>query len=211
MNSTTLYLKISQNTVVNHPHVCLGQVGKMECADRKTAEDIGAMEIFRFDVQKKRTRRIQTFSVLKIIEMIHRKDPGLNIVNLGAADFVVRYIPSEDPQMFQLLKTVLICVALFFGAAFMIMTFNTDVAVSELFDRLYYEITGKMANGVTALEIGYCIGLPAGILVFYNHIGKKKLTDDPTPVQVSMRKYEQDVDAVLIEEKEREGKSEDVD
>lgn len=211
MSNCTLYLKISQNTVVNSPRVCLGQVGKMECTDVQKVKDLQVMEIFRFDGGKAQSRQIQTFSILKIIEMIHGKDAGLTVVNLGAPDFVVRYIPKEDPKWFQLLKTVLICGALFFGAAFMIMTFNTDVAVTELFDRIYYEITGRAPQGVTALEIGYCIGLPAGILVFYNHIGKKKLTDDPTPVQVSMRKYEQDVDSVLTEERGREGKSSDVD
>ena len=52
---------------------------------------------------------------------------------------------------------------------------------------------------------------PIGILIFYNHIGKKKITDDPTPVQVAMRKYEQDVDMTYIEESSREGKTIDVD
>ena len=60
------------------------------------------------------------------------------------------------------------------------------------------------------MEIGFCIGLPVGILIFYNHLGKKKLTDDPTPVQVAMRKYEQDVDTTYIESSSREGKSVDV-
>ena len=93
----------------------------------------------------------------------------------------------------------------------MIMTFNNDVSVPEVFDKFYTQVTGQEASGPTILEICYCIGLPLGILVFYNHIGRKKITDDPTPVQVSMRKYEQDVDTTYMEDSSREGKSIDVD
>ena len=64
---------------------------------------------------------------------------------------------------------------------------------------------------MTELEVCYAIGMPIGIMIFYNHIGKKKVTHDPTPIQVEMRKYEQDVDDTFIENASREGKSMDVD
>ena len=64
---------------------------------------------------------------------------------------------------------------------------------------------------MTELEIFYCLGLPVGILIFFNHAGKKKVTPDPTPIQVQMRKYEQDVDTTFIEEAARKGNSLDVD
>lgn len=49
-----------------------------------------------------------------------------------------------------------------------------------------------------------------GILVFFNHIGKKKSLQDPTPIQVEMRKYEQDVDMAFIENAGRKGHEHDV-
>ena len=63
---------------------------------------------------------------------------------------------------------------------------------------------------MTEIEICYAIGMPIGIMIFYNHIGRKKVTHDPTPIQVEMRKYEQDVDHTFIENAGREGKSIDV-
>ena len=48
------------------------------------------------------------------------------------------------------------------------------------------------------MEIGYSIGLGVGIVVFYNHIGKRKITKDPTPIEVALRNYEEDVDKALI-------------
>ena len=212
MPEKTLYLKIEQNNVVKQRRVLLADIAKMECEDPGIKDRLKHLEIYCFpESREKKKRQSHTFSLLLIIRMIHGKYPGLDIVNLGEADFIVHYMPKEEPGAWQLIKTSVICAVLFFGAAFMIMTFNNDVSVPEVFDKFYTQVTGKEASGVTILEVCYCIGLPLGILVFYNHIGKKKLTDDPTPVQVSMRKYEQDVDTTYLEDSSREGKTSDVD
>ena len=57
------------------------------------------------------------------------------------------------------------------------------------------------------LACGYAAGIAAGIILFFNHFGKKKLTRDPTPMEVEMDKYEQDVDDTLIKKESREGSS----
>lgn len=208
----TLYLKIEQNSIVKQKNIVLNDIAKMECTDESIIRQLKQLSIFHFPKNPgKQKKTVQTFSVLKVIELIHEKYPQLTVVNLGEADFVVYYKPKEDPKALQFFKTCLICAILFFGAAFMIMTFNNDVSVPEVFDKFYAQVMGRESSGYTVLEISYCIGLPLGILIFYNHIGRKKITDDPTPIQVAMRKYEQDVDTTYIEESGREGKTMDVD
>ena len=91
------------------------------------------------------------------------------------------------------------------------MSFNNDIAITELFEKFYLQIAEVESNGLTELEISYCIGVTVGILVFFNHVGKKKLTPDPTPIQVQLRKYEQDVDTTFIENSGRGGTEVDVD
>ena len=59
-------------------------------------------------------------------------------------------------------------------------------------------------------EVCYCIGLGLGIILFFNHVGRKKITPDPTPIQIEMRKYEKDVDTTFIENAGRGGHSIDV-
>ena len=90
------------------------------------------------------------------------------------------------------------------GAAFAIMTFNNDVNVSDVFKNIYQLVTGKESNGFTIIEWSYSIGLSIGILVFYNHISRKKLTSDPTPLEVEMRLYEQDVNTAIIDNYNRQ-------
>lgn len=212
MSNETLYLKIEQNILVKKPSLCLKDIAKMECEREDILRQVKQIPVYRFpELGKQSKKQVQTFSVLKIIELIHEKYPQLEINNIGSPDFVIHYAPVEDNKVWQALKTCFVCAILFFGAAFMIMTFINDVSVAEVFDKFYTQVTGRKAPDITALEISFCIGLPLGTLIFYNHIGKKKLTDDPTPVQVAMRKYEQDVDTTYIESSSREGKSIDVD
>ena len=53
------------------------------------------------------------------------------------------------------------------------------------------------------LEIMYSVGLVVGILIFFNHFGKKRFTVDPTPMEVQMRLYENDIQTTLVEDAAR--------
>ena len=88
---------------------------------------------------------------------------------------------------------------------------DNDIGITEMFEKFYFQVMGAKSNGMTELEISYCIGVSVGILVFFNHVGKKKLTPDPTPIQVELRKYEQDVDTTFIDNSGRGGTEVDVD
>ena len=83
------------------------------------------------------------------------------------------------------------------------MTFNTDVNMSGLFFQLYRQFTGEISTGHTILEFCYSVGIGIGVVFFFNHFGRMKLTDDPTPMQVQMRLYEDDVNNTIIEDASR--------
>jgi stage V sporulation protein AA len=71
-------------------------------------------------------------------------------------------------------------------------------------------VTGIESDRYTSIEIAYSIGLAAGITIFYNHIGGKRLTSDPTPLEVEMRNYESDVNNAIIVMADREKLEKDV-
>ena len=83
------------------------------------------------------------------------------------------------------------------------MAFNNDVGGTKLFDQIYELVMGKQSDGFTVLEVTYSIGLTFGILVFFNHFGKKRFTVDPTPMEVQMRLYENDIQTALVENASR--------
>ena len=131
--------------------------------------------------------------------------------SIGAPETVVEQVKvSRYPGFWQVCKIVFVCCICFFGAAFTIMAFHNDIGIREVFGQIYELLTGQEPQSVTALEIAYSIGLALGILVFFNHIGGRRITSDPTPIEVEMRKYETDVNQALTETADREKKTLDV-
>ena len=92
----------------------------------------------------------------------------------------------------------------FFGTMFSIMTSQTDVDVNGLFQKIYQQFTGRYSDGFTVLEITYSVGIGIGVILFFNHFGKWKLNQDPTPMEVEMRSYEDQVDMTVLEMQNRE-------
>ena len=195
--SDILYMKIDRNIELDKKEVFLSDVAKLEC----TGYPPGCVLSFCF-----------VFSVLKVIELIHKIYPTLEVNNLGEIDFIIDYEkPRKQPKWLSIGKVGLVCLITFFGAAFAIMTFNNDVGVNDVFKEIYALVMGEESNGFTLLEMSYAIGLTTGILVFYNHFGGKKITTDPTPVEVEMRLYEDDINTTLIEGVNRKDKHIEVD
>ncbi len=211
----TLYVKIDENVVVTDRHVKLSDVAKLQCADPAIVRQLKQKRLYTFaeavNPKRQKNERV-VFSVMKVIQLIQEDYPNVAVENIGASDFIVEYEPDPvKPRWVNAVKTVLLCVVIFFGAAFTIMAFNNDVGVAEVFSRFYEQVMGQPSDGVTEIEICYSIGLALGILVFFNHVGRKKITPDPTPMQVQMRKYETDIDDAFIENAQRKGHGIDVD
>ena len=150
-------------------------------------------------------------SILKIIACIHEKYPGLEVQNLGEQDIIITYEEQKTPGMvWHVIKTVIVVLITFCGAAFSIMAFNNDVSTSRLFSQIYEYVTGDVSDGFTILEVSYSVGITVGILVFFNHFGKKRFTVDPTPMEVQMRLYENDIQTTLVEDASRREQELDV-
>lgn len=211
--SDILYLKIDRNIVVKTPQVALKDIASMTCANQPVVNRLKTLRVHTFHESSGRKKKAQqeVFSILKILELIGKEYPSLQIQNEGETDFVVEYIPNRESKWLEIAKAVIVCILIFFGSAFTIMTFNNDVGVSDVFAKFYFQVMGRESSGFTQLEICYSIGIALGILVFFNHIGRKKVTHDPTPMQVQMRLYEQDVDSTFIENSSRKGTNIDVD
>lgn len=212
-NKETLYLKVDRNTLAKDKNVKLSDVATLLCTDASITRQLKQLKIYSFSDAKDAPKdQEQVFSVMKLIEMIGQEYPNVEVNNIGEMDFVVEYKKNGEPAKWtQILKAAVLSIITFFGGAFTIMAFNNDVAVNDLFSKFYYQVMGTESNGFTELEIWYSIGLSVGVVLFFNHFGNKKITHDPTPVQVEMRKYEKDIDETFIETAERGGTSIDVD
>lgn len=209
MQADTIYIKVEQDTQICNKKIFLQDVVKMYCTDKSV---LHALEKKELCVVKSVKDTKYVMSILKIIEIINREYPNLEVVNLGEQDFIISYrVPKKDNQLFQYVKAGIICVIVGLGSAFSIMTFNTDVSVSDVFDKAYELVLGNGAKGNGIVELAYAIGLPLGICVFFDHFRRTSIKNDPTPLEVEMRVYEEQVNKALIKNGAREGKMIDVD
>ena len=136
--------------------------------------------------------------------------PNISVQIIGEPDVLVEWVSVNKHKGWQQwLKAALVCLVSYFGTAFTIMAYHNDVGINEVFTEVYRMAMNREPQGLNAVEISYSVGLALGIIVFFNHIGGRRLTKDPTPIEVAMRNYEQDVDKTLIETAGREGKEED--
>lgn len=211
MSSQTIYIKIEKNVLVYNTSVALGDICKIECTDIGILRHLRQKKIYTFKGANVKKNQLQVFSILKIIQLIHEDYPNVDVQNEGEADFVLEYVARRNPPRApEIIKVIILCVLMFFGSAFTIMAFNNDVGVSEVFAKFYTQVMGSPTDGFTELEVFYSIGMAIGVLVFFNHIGRKKITHDPTPIQIEMRKYENDIDTTFIDNSSRGGKNIDV-
>lgn len=200
--SDTLYLMLEQNVEVRHPHIYLQDIAKLSCSNSKILNRLRVLPVLNLEPQKPGR---YVLSSMELIQQIQQKEPELTISHIGEPTFIITY--QNEPVhglVLRWLKVLFVCLATFFGAAFSIMTFNNDVDVGGLFSKIYTLVTGNVSSSFTILEISYSVGIGLGVLFFFNHFGKRKLTDDPTPMQVQMRIYEDDVNKTIMEEAERE-------
>ncbi len=207
-NNTTIYIKAEQNVELQSDDVYIKDIGKMICSDDKILSRIKTIKLHHF---KQGESKRQVISILKVIEEIEKLYPNAVIENIGEKDILVeRIYVNQHKGLVQLLKIIFVAGISFFGTAFTIMAFHNDIGINDVFSRVYEIVTGQSAGGYTILEFAYSIGLAIGIIVFFNHIGGRRITKDPTPIEVEMRIYEQDVNNALIETADREGKTIDV-
>ena len=206
MANATVYIKANGNCIVYNKRVTLADVLKIECTNIGVLRSIKQMDLYHFTHEHG-----QVFSILKVIERIHQEYPTVEVVNCGENDFIVEYqLETIKNPLIEKLKLALISVLVFFGSAFTIMAFHVDIGIQETFERFYKQLMGVPKPAVTELEISYSIGLAVGVIVFFNHFSKKKLTKDPTPIEVEMKKYNKDLITAKVAESDEKGHTIDV-
>ena len=204
----TLYIKGNQSVEVKKRAVTLGDLVTMECSKENIVNKLKTIKMF--EVSDSGQHRY-VVSIMKIIECIHKEYPELQIQNLGVPDMIVTYEEQkQNNKTVQGMKIAFVTILSFVGAAFAIMTFNNDSESPKLFSQIYELFTGKPHRGLGVLELTYSIGLVIGILVFFNHFGRKRFTVDPTPIEVEMRLYENDIQSSIISDYSRKGQELDV-
>ncbi|MBR2564030.1 MAG: stage V sporulation protein AA [Paenibacillus sp.] len=140
--------------------------------------------------------------ILQIIPRIRQLLPNANVELMGAGHTLVEVMAGNGKPSKSLF--ILVWLLLFFGSALTIMNFHADVNMQEVQIRIVEMLTGHRDEHPYLFQLAYSLGIGFGMAVFFNHLFKKKWNEEPTPLEVEMFLYQQNVDQyVVIEESER--------
>ncbi len=197
-----LYMKLELNPHVTAEQVHISDISETWCKNPHVLEACRGVEVKLNTPVKGKSRTI--YSAMDLIQMIQAQVENVEVTLLGEEDLMISLEPeSHVPMWWEWCKVVFLAGIIFFGSAFAIMTFNNDVGVKSVFEEVYQWSMGQTSNGFSVLEISYSVGLGIGILVFYNHFRRKTRIADPTPLEVEMRQYENDINTAILREDAR--------
>ena len=203
-----LYIKVEQDTLSYNKKIYIRDIATLYCTNYEVTKQVG--DICIHTVKDNKDNKYM-FSIMKVVQEIQRQFPGLNVVSLGENEFIIDYrLPGKKSRLGEIAKVVLVCLIVFFGSAFTIMTFNRDVNVEGVFEILYELFHGESLDKYRILEIAYSVGISLGIIAFFNHFSRYKDENNPTPLQIELRKYEEDTNKALITDASRQGRIHDI-
>lgn len=203
---TNIYIKASKKVcITGKKEVIIDDIADIE-GKKDVIDKIKNIKVYTIDTNEKKNYLLSIITVITEIQNIYE---NILIHNVGEEDIIISYSPNKKEhkhkKVINIMKVIFVCITLFTGGGIAIMTFHTDAAVPDVFVRLYSLFLGEENLDPLIIEIPYSIGLAVGIIVFFNHFSSKKLTDDPTPIEVEMRLYERDVEDCIIENLSDEG------
>jgi stage V sporulation protein AA len=136
--------------------------------------------------------------MMLIVRKVKESFPNLRIEHFGEPHVLLEiYTESKPPNR---IGIVLVWLLLFIGSGLAIMNFHADVSMLEVHRRLYQLITGKTVDHPLLLQIPYSIGIGAGMVIFFNHLFKKKFNEEPSPLEVEMFMYQESMNQYVITE-----------
>ena len=204
MANTTVYLKCDRNVEVQSQDAFLSDLGQLRCIDSHIAAKCKAIKVHHFE--KDGAKRC-VISSLHLVKLMEEACPNISVEIVGETDVLLERVNVNRHKGWQQwLKAFAVCLVCFFGTAFTIMAYHNEVEINRVFTEVYTMVMNEEPGEINILELSYSLGLGLGIIVFFNHIGGRRLTIDPSPIEVAMRNYEEDVDRALIASAEREGK-----
>jgi stage V sporulation protein AA len=139
---------------------------------------------------------ILIIDVMKIIKYITGIFPEYEVQALGPPQTIIEVIYRKKGMSFPFF--ILVWILLFFGAALAIMNFHEDVSMQSVQERIYTMITGRTEEKPLLFQIPYSIGIGLGMILFFNHVFKKRINEEPSPLEVEMFNYQQSLDQYVI-------------
>ncbi|RHW41190.1 stage V sporulation protein AA [Neobacillus notoginsengisoli] len=190
----TVYIRM-RNRILVQPgqDLSIGDIAQVLAPESLVAA-IKKMDIYQV------TQKDSNFVVIdamKVIKKITGAFPDADIQAVGPAQTLIEVVVKNRKRL-SFSFFILIWLLLFFGSAMAIMNFHDDVSMKSVQSKLYTIITGEKSEKPLLFQIPYSLGLGVGMVLFFNHIFKKRINEEPSPLEVEMFNYQQALDSYVI-------------
>ncbi|MFC7371179.1 stage V sporulation protein AA [Fictibacillus iocasae] len=199
----TVYLRMRQKVQVKlGQHVTLHEAAQV-IVPPKWERIVSELVIHEVTPEDK---HLVVVDVMRVIAQLSAALPEADVQTIGPAQAIleIQFSKKKTPLVY----FILVWLLLFIGSALAIMNFHEDVSMQTVHQKIYYMITGHDKKQPLLLQIPYSFGLGLGMILFFNHLFRKRLNEEPSPLEVEMFNYQQDLDQYVIvhENKESEKK-----
>lgn len=132
-----------------------------------------------------------------IIDHLSQLFEDMEFQLIGPEQTIIRILKkSKSPNI---LFATVVWLILFIGTAMTLMNFHYDVSMQEVQQKLHFLLTGKENEYPLWIQIPYSLGLGLGMLLFFNHWFNRRFNEEPSPLEVEIYKYQQDLDNYVIQ------------
>ncbi|MYL63301.1 stage V sporulation protein AA [Bacillus hwajinpoensis] len=201
MENEMIYLRLRQKKKVPpNKELLIGDIAQLIGEDKNCAK-VEKIPIYQVT---KEDKNLVVIDVMKVITAIQKVMNHIEVQVVGPTQTIVEVqYPKKKlaPVYF-----VFIWFLLFIGAALAIMNFHEDVSMREVHQQIYKIVTGIDNPKPLLLQVPYSFGLGIGMVLFFNHLFKKRFNEEPSPLEVEMFNYQQDLDQyVIVHENDENG------
>ncbi|WP_096188550.1 stage V sporulation protein AA [Evansella halocellulosilytica] len=157
-------------------------------------EEISEQQLFELPVTSliEKDRSVRVIDVMEIVKSIHQIEPNADIQVIGPTQTIL--LVEGKKKNIKPVLFLLVWLLLFIGAGLAVMNFHEDVSMQQVHIKLHERIVGERVEHPLWLQIPYSVGLGLGMLLFFNHIFKKRINEEPSPMEVEMFNYEENMD-----------------
>lgn len=185
----TLYIRLKKSVMVEADStIKLNDIAHLS-GNSSLVNNINNTFIYKLSEEDQNVSVIDGFVV---IEQLVAKYPDIDIQQIGPDQTIIRI--KKDAKKTPILLVSLIWMLLFIGSSMAIMNFHYDVSMQEVQQKLHFLLTGTEEKYPLWMQIPYSIGLGVGMILFFNHLFKKRFNEEPSPLEIEMFKYQQDLD-----------------
>lgn len=194
-----LFLRLRKRLVIREKDVILlGDICQLYW-DGEREDKLRRIPVYQV---KKEDGNLIIIDIMQVIRKLRQMYPEVHLEVQGTSQIIVEV---ESPiKRANLFIVSFVWLILFIGSGLAIMNFHADVSMLEVQQRLYQLITGQYEKRPLLLQIPYSLGIGLGMILFFNNIFRKRFNEEPSPLDVELFLYQQNLDQYYLENENEE-------